>query len=77
MKILLTYEDYSQSVEDEDFLDNSRKYPYAPGAYKDIKAKKLKDGGKLKSKKKRINVLPHGDTLGISTKDASMILGEH
>jgi hypothetical protein len=36
----------------------------------------LKEDGKLKSKKKRINVLPHGDTLGISTKDATMILGK-
>jgi|AntAceMinimDraft_17_1070374.scaffolds.fasta_scaffold244953_3 hypothetical protein len=70
------FEDYAKSIEDEDFLDNSRKTPFAPGSYKNTKALKLKEDGKLKSKKKRINVLPHGDTLGISTKDATMILGK-
>ena len=66
-------EDLAKSIEDEDFLDNSRKATFQ-GSYKDVNAKKLKDDGKLKSKKKRINVLPYSDTLGISTKDAEMIL---
>jgi len=75
MNKLLTFEDFSKDIEEEEFLDNSLKGPSGnPNSYKDLEAIRLKRLGKLKSKKRRINVLPHGDTLGISTKDAIMIL---
>lgn len=73
MRIIITFEDFSKSIEDEDFLDNTHKTPFAPGSYKDIRARKLKEEGKLKSKKRRINVLPTSDGhLGINTKDAKL-----
>ncbi len=75
MNKLLTFEDYSKSIEDEDFLDNSIKGTSGnPNSYKDLEGIKLKKFGKIKSKKRRINILPQADTLGISTKDATMIL---
>jgi len=76
MRKLLTFEDFSQSIEDEDFLDNGQKGKSGnPNSYKDLESIRLKNAGKLKSsKKRRINVLPQADTLGIGTKDASMII---
>jgi len=73
---LKTFEDFKKSIDDEDFLDNSQKGKSGnPNSYKDLEAIKLKNAGKTKSsKKRRINVLPQADTLGISTKDATMIL---
>ena len=75
MNRLKTFEDFSQSIEDEDFLDNDQKGKSGnPNSYKDLESIRLKNAGKLKSKKRRINVLPQADTLGISTKDATMII---
>lgn len=73
---LKTFEDFKQSIDNEDFLDNDQKGTSGnPNSYKDLKAIKLKNSGKTKSsKKRRINILPQSDTLGISTKDATMIL---
>jgi len=75
MNKLLTFEDFSKDIEDENFLNNSLKGSSGnPNSYKDLEAIRLKRAGKIKSKKRRINVLPQADTLGISTKDATMIL---
>jgi len=72
---LLKFEEFSTAIEDEEFLDNSQKGASGnPNSYKDIEAIKLRNDGKLKTKKKKVNVLPQADTLGISTKDATMIL---
>jgi len=73
-KLLTKFEDFSKSIEDEDFLDNSLKGPSGnPNSYKDLEAIRLKKAGKTKSKKRRVNVLPTSDgTLGINTKDASL-----
>ena len=74
IKRLLTFEDFSKSIEDEDFLDNSQKGPSGnPNSYKDLTAIKLKEDEKLKKKKRKLNVLPSSDgQLGINTKDAKL-----
>lgn len=71
---IMKFEDFSKSIEDEDFLDNSIKGPAGnPNSYKDLKANKLKKDGKTKSKKRRVDVLPSSDgILGINTKDAKL-----
>ena len=71
--MITVFEDFAKEIQDEDFLDNSRKAPFAPGSYKNIRANKLKNDGKTKSKKRRVDVLPSSDgNMGINTKDAKM-----
>jgi len=71
--MITKFEDYATNIEQEDYLDNANKSPYSPGSYKDVQAIKLKEKGKTKSKKRRINTLgtKSGHT-GINTKDAKL-----
>lgn len=72
---LKTFEDFTTSLDNEDFLSNDQKGPSgSPNSYKDLEALKLKNKGKLKSKKRKVDVFPQAHTLGISTKSASMVL---
>lgn len=71
--MFIKFEDFSKSLEDEEFLDNSVKGTKGnPNSYKDLESIKLKNR-KPKNKKNKLNVLPSSDgTLGINTKDAKM-----
>lgn len=68
------FEDFINNIEEEDYLDNSRKTPFSPGSYKDIEFIKNKEKGKTKSKKRRINTIlgtKMGNT-GVNVKDAQL-----